>query len=65
MENNRYTTQLLDGFYPECKEPSDLKDVFLVMEYIPYDLADLLANPEGQMKEEQVITISYNLLLCI
>jgi hypothetical protein len=56
---------LLDAFHPKISDVSELNEIYLVMEFIPYDLADLLANPESQMKEEQVVTLMYNLLLCI
>lgn len=65
MDNNRYTTKLLDAFHPEVSEPEQLDQLYLVLEYIPYDLADLLATGQNQLKEDQLITLTYNMLLCI
>ena len=44
LDQNEYTTSLYDIIIPEkaCKNMDNLKELFLVMEYVPYDLSDLL-----------------------
>ena len=67
MNENKYTTQLLDAFYPKEAEedPKLLQDVFLVMEYISHDLADLIGDTSFTMKENQAKVIVYNILLSL
>ena len=41
MGNNKHTVKILDLIYPE--EPEFLDEIFLIMEYVDYDLRDLLS----------------------
>jgi mitogen-activated protein kinase 1/3 len=67
MNENKYTTQLLDAFYPEeaDQDCQQLADIFLVMEFISHDLADLIGDSSFSMKENQAKVIVYNILLSL
>ena len=70
MSRNLYTTKLHDIIIPIDSETGetlkDYNDVFLVMDYVSFDLRDLLGKKLlPQFTEEHVITIIYNLLCSV
>ena len=66
MPENVYTVKLIDIIInPKALEdPTRLKRVFLVMDYIDFDLRVLLEQ-QNQSSEEHVITILYNILCAL
>ena len=44
QEGNDYTCKLLDVIYPECDSKRSKRVLFLVMEYMPLSLFDILNN---------------------
>ena len=62
MGNNKYTVKILDLIYPE--EPEFLDEIFLIMEYVDYDLRDLLS-ANFELTEEHVEIILYNSLCAL
>lgn len=66
MPENVYTVKLIDIIInPKAlQDPTRLKRVFLVMDYIDFDLRILLEQ-QGQSSDEHVITILYNILCAL
>ena len=66
MPENVYTVKLIDIIInPKAlQDPTRLKRVFLVMDYIDFDLRILLEQ-QSQSSDEHVITILYNILCAL
>jgi len=65
MPGNEYTVVLKDMFLPletNLNDMSTVKGVYLIMDYIPYNLYDVLYKRKELLTREEAILLSYNLL---
>ena len=62
--DNRFTSQILDAFFnaDAREDPEKLTDLFMVLEYIPNNLSELLTNV---LDEDFALKLVYNMLLCL
>jgi serine/threonine protein kinase len=60
IENNIYTTKLHDIII--AGDPETFESIFLVMEHVEQDLANLLKSKNILFKEEDALHILYNIL---
>lgn len=67
MPENIFTVKLLDIVVnPKAlHDPLRLKRVFLVMDFVDFDLRNLMEQQDSQSSEEHVITILYNILCAL
>ena len=64
MSNNIFTTKLLDVIIPSSPERNGC--LFIVMEYVDFDLKRVLNKTENmEFSEEHVVTIMYNSLCAL
>lgn len=64
MPNNKYTVQLLDVVYPQLTNPNNPDCIFLIMEYLDYDLRDII-DSNIDLTELNVQKIIYNILCAV
>ena len=66
MPNNQFTVQILDAFVNEgaSSSPSELTDVYIVMEFFEFDMNNLLST-DDIINDNQAKTLIYNLLLTL
>ena len=64
MENNFFTTKLLDILVPvtEEKHLEEFNSIFFIMDYAEMDMHGLFSNPNVKISDAHVATILYNLL---
>lgn len=64
MENNYFTTKLLEILVPVTKEKhlEEFNSIFFIMDYAEMDMLGLFSNPKVKISDEHVATILYNLL---
>ena len=65
IESNVYTTKLLNIIISKkaYQDINEMSHIFLVMEYVPFDVDDLLASKD--MSEEQQLSLAYHMLCAI
>lgn len=64
INNNVFTPKLLDLYMPQCDKESDqsqLTGIYMVFEYMPYTLLDVINSPQ-KLTENQVLIFTYNFL---
>ena len=60
IKDNIYTTRLHDVIL--AGDPDTFESVFLVMDYVEQDLAQLLKNNNINLKEDDILHMLYNIL---
>jgi mitogen-activated protein kinase 1/3 len=66
-KNNIFTLKLLDAFIADEAEedPSQLKEVYLVTDFVEHDLNQIFNQKAGDLSEDRAITLVYNILLSL
>lgn len=67
FENNQFVVHLYDAFSnPEAEnDPSQLRTIYLAMEFLPLDMSTLLNCRDSKLTENQAKTLIYNLLMSV
>lgn len=66
--NNIYTVKALDFFFPaetNTEVPDTLNGIYMVSQYMRYNLFDLLTQSEARLNQNQVVALTYNLLCAV
>jgi len=62
MENNIFTTKLVDILIEKEQKDPAFRHIFLVMDFCDSDLQQIIQNDAMDLSEQHVITIAYNIL---